>query len=176
MPTGRVICCNVLATSLSESTFKKGDCRRETLSAVFSVSSNTASPVLLAKSARTMVSFSVSACALPEKNNQPATASPMTSIVAPVTAAHRVDLRAGFNPASSAATAARPESESRFSRCKSVRISAALWYRSFLSFSRALLMTSSSFAEMSGFSRTGATGLRFRIASVITPEVSPRKG
>ena len=64
VPAGRVISCKVFATSLSESTFRKGDCRRETLSAVFSVSSKIASPVLLAKSARTIVSFSVSACAL----------------------------------------------------------------------------------------------------------------
>jgi hypothetical protein len=40
----------VFATSLSESIFRKGDCRREKLSAVFSASSNTASPVLLEKS------------------------------------------------------------------------------------------------------------------------------
>src|ERR1035438_2331985 len=59
---GRVISCKVFATSPSESTFKKGDCRKETLSAVFSVSSNTGSPVLLAKSARTMESFSVKRC------------------------------------------------------------------------------------------------------------------
>ena len=47
-------------TWLSGSTFRKGDCRREMLSAVFSVSSKIASPVLLAKSARTIVSLSVS--------------------------------------------------------------------------------------------------------------------
>src|SRR5271170_3557354 len=35
---------------------------------------------------------------------------------------------------------------------------------------------SSSFAGSSGFNRTGATGARFKIASVITPDVSPRNG
>src|SRR5208337_3478280 len=42
--------------------------------------------------------------------------------------------------------------------------------------SRARLMTSSSLAGSSGFSRTGATGVRFMIASKMTPEVSPRNG
>src|ERR1700678_4619525 len=37
-------------------------------------------------------------------------------------------------------------------------------------------MISSSFGERSGFSRTGGTGMRFRIASAITPAVSPRYG
>jgi hypothetical protein len=32
---GRVIICNSLATSISESTFRKDDCRKETLRAVF---------------------------------------------------------------------------------------------------------------------------------------------
>ena len=91
-------------------------------------------------------------------------------------ATHRVDFRACVSSSSTSATSACPESESRLSRCKSARISAALWYRNFRSFSSALLITSSSFGETSGFSRMGGTGLRFRIASVITAEVSPRKG
>jgi len=37
----RVIMCNVLETSISESTFRKGDCRKETLRAVFNASSRT---------------------------------------------------------------------------------------------------------------------------------------
>jgi hypothetical protein len=45
---GRDICRRVLATTLSRSTFRKGDCRRETLSGVLSVSSKIASPVLYA--------------------------------------------------------------------------------------------------------------------------------
>jgi hypothetical protein len=53
---------NVAATLFSESTFRNGDWFRETPSAVLSVSSNTGSPVLLAKSARTMVSLSVRPC------------------------------------------------------------------------------------------------------------------
>ena len=44
------------------------------------------------------------------------------------------------------------------------------------SFSSALLMMRSSSGGISGFSRTGAAGARFRMASKITPEVSPRKG
>jgi len=46
-----------------------------------------------------------------------------------LTAAQRnqVDFRTGLNPLSDAPTARRPDSESRFNRCKSVRISAALW-------------------------------------------------
>ena len=71
----------VLATSLSGSTFRKGDCRRETLSAVFSVSSNTASPVLLSKSERTMVSFSVNAVARRERTNTPAAIPRTTTAV-----------------------------------------------------------------------------------------------
>ncbi len=59
---GRVINFNVAATLFSESTFRNGDWFRETLSAVFSVSSKTGSPVSLLKSARTMVSFSVRRC------------------------------------------------------------------------------------------------------------------
>src|SRR5271156_3968269 len=59
MPAGRDINFKVAAILFSGSTFRNGDWLRETLSAVFSVSSNTASPVLLAKSARTMVALSV---------------------------------------------------------------------------------------------------------------------
>jgi hypothetical protein len=51
-------------TFLSESTFKKGDCSSSTASACFKASSKTVSPVLLSKSANTIVSFSVSGAAL----------------------------------------------------------------------------------------------------------------
>ena len=37
-------------------------------------------------------------------------------------------------------------------------------------------MISSSFGGTSGFKRTGEIGARFRMASKITPELSPRKG
>ena len=37
-------------------------------------------------------------------------------------------------------------------------------------------MMSSSSGGTSGFSRTGGTGARFRMASKITPELSPRNG
>jgi len=56
---GRAINFKVAAVLFSGSTFRNGDWFKETLSAVLSVSSNTASPVLLAKSARVTVSFSV---------------------------------------------------------------------------------------------------------------------
>ncbi len=75
-----------------------------------------------------------------------------------------------------APAATNPDPESRLSLCRSVRMSEAFWKRCLRSFSSALLMISSSFAGTSGFSRTGATGTRFRIASVSKPEVSPRKG
>ena len=84
--------------------------------------------------------------------------------------------------ASSAAEAAtklepdRPLSVSLFKRCRSARISAAPWYRSVRSFSSALSMIRSSSGGKSGFSRTAGTGARFKIASEITPGLSPRKG
>src|SRR5215469_4308410 len=53
--------CRVVAISLSDSTLKKGDCRRERLRATFRESSKVVSPVLLIKSARTMVSSGVNA-------------------------------------------------------------------------------------------------------------------
>jgi hypothetical protein len=56
---GLVISCKVFVTSSSESTFRKGDCRREMVSPVFSVSSNTASPGVFVKSSRAIVSLSV---------------------------------------------------------------------------------------------------------------------
>ena len=52
-----------LATFSSETMFRKGDWPKSTARACLSVSSKTSSPVELAKSASTMVSFSVSACA-----------------------------------------------------------------------------------------------------------------
>src|SRR5438552_13952467 len=56
------------------------------------------------------------------------------------------------------ATFTRPELVSRFRRFKSARISAALWYRSSRSFSRALQVTCSNSIGRLLFSRTGATG------------------
>ena len=61
-------------------------------------------------------------------------------------------------------------------RLRSARISAAVWQRISRSFSRALLMVSSSFGGSSGLRRMAAVGVRFRMASVTTAEVSPRKG
>src|SRR3984893_7998480 len=74
------------------------------------------------------------------------------------------------------APATRAEPESRFNRSRSARISAALWHRSFGSFSSALLISSSSFGGKSGFNRAAETGARFKIASNITADVSPRNG
>src|ERR1700733_12270317 len=62
------------------------------------------------------------------------------------------------------AAAERPLSVSRFKRCKSARMSAELWLRRLRSFSRSLLMMSSSFGGRSGFRQMGETGARSRIA------------
>ena len=70
----------------------------------------------------------------------------------------------------------RPESVSRFSRARSVRISAARWYRSSRSFSSALLMTLPTPAAVQDSDAPGAAGAWFSIASKITAEVLPRKG
>src|SRR5258708_22427604 len=79
-------------------------------------------------------------------------------------------------PRSESAAIALPLSVSRFSLCKSARISDACWYRRFRSFSNALLIRASSLDGKSGFRRTGETGARSRIAWKISAEVSPRKG
>ncbi len=73
-------------------------------------------------------------------------------------------------------TELRPELVSRRRRFRSERSSDADWQRISRSFSSALLMTSSSLGGKSGFRRVGGAGARFRIASVTTPVVSPRKG
>jgi hypothetical protein len=59
---------------------------------------------------------------------------------------------------------------------RSARSSAALWQRNSRSFSSVLLMIASSCDGSSEFRRIGAIGARFRMASKITAEVSPRKG
>src|SRR5216684_2405834 len=73
-------------------------------------------------------------------------------------------------------TAVRDESIDRFNRFRSARNSAAVWQRRSRSFSKALLIVSSSFTGSSGLSRVAVVGARLRIASVITAEVSPRNG
>src|ERR1700690_3213718 len=80
------------------------------------------------------------------------------------------------DPAVSATVDVRDESSERFNRFRSARISAAVWQRMSRSFSVALLMISSSLTGTSGLSRVAATGVRLRIASVMTAEVSPRNG
>src|ERR1700746_456968 len=70
----------------------------------------------------------------------------------------------------------RPESVSRRNLFKSARISAADWYRRSRSFSSAFWTMSSNFCGKSGFSRKGLINALFNIASVITPDVSPRNG
>src|SRR5277367_4097293 len=67
----------------------------------------------------------------------------------------------------------REESVSRFSRFKSPRSSAAVWYRRSRSFSIDLPMISSSFGGRFGFNVDGASGERFKMASKITAEVFP---
>ena len=70
----------------------------------------------------------------------------------------------------------REESRSRLRRFRSARTSAALWQRSSISFSSSLKMMRSISGGRSGFRRIGGAGARLRIASVITPWVSPRNG
>ena len=67
----------------------------------------------------------------------------------------------------------RPDSLSRFSRFKSARTSAACWYRTSRSFSRALAMIRSSSSGTCGLLWRADVGSRFRIASWITPVVRP---
>src|SRR5271167_2612237 len=76
----------------------------------------------------------------------------------------------------SATVEVRDESIERFNRFRSARISAAVWQRMSRSLSIALLIISSSLTGISGFSRVGTVGVRLRMASVMTAEVSPRKG
>ena len=82
--------------------------------------------VVLVKSARTIVSVALSACALrPFSHQKPPTASPRTKTTAPARATHRD--QAGCTAVSDNATAVRPDSVSRLRRCKSARIPAAPW-------------------------------------------------
>lgn len=57
---GRPICFDMALTLSLESTFRKGDSVRATFSAIFSVLSNSGSPVLFVNSARSTVSASES--------------------------------------------------------------------------------------------------------------------
>src|SRR5208282_231720 len=76
----------------------------------------------------------------------------------------------------SASTEVRDDSIERCTRFRSARSSPAVWHRRSRSFSSALLIVSSSFTGSCGRSRVAVVGVRFRIASVITAEVSPRNG
>src|SRR5580693_7173243 len=80
------------------------------------------------------------------------------------------------DPAASPTVEVRDESSERFNRFRSARISPAVWQRSSRSFSIALLIISSSFIGTSALIFVGGTGVRLRMASVITADVSPRKG
>ena len=71
---------------------------------------------------------------------------------------------------------ARAESISLVSRFKSARSSAAVWQRSSRSFSRAVLMISSSLAGRPGFKLRGEVGVRPNMAWKITPAVFPKNG
>jgi hypothetical protein len=108
---------------------------------------------------------------LPPKYNATTemTAMTNTKAIAPINIDRRDQREAGI-------ATALPDSVSRFSRWRSVRMSEACWYRRFRSFSKHFVTIRSSSAGRSGFSRTGGTGARFRIESKITPELSPRNG
>ena len=107
-------------------------------------------------------------------------ASPATNATSAGIALHFRKRIVGFEDAGASAStlvaAVLPDSVSRRKRLRSVSISAAERYRRSQSFSSALLMIRSSSAGRSGFSRTGATGARFTMASQIIAEVSPRNG
>src|SRR5262249_49412497 len=107
---------------------------------------------------------------------QKMTANTTTAITATAAAAIHRKRRFRVTGADSAKAENLLDSVSRFSRCKSVRMSEACWYRRLRSFSRHLLMISSSFGGISGLIRIGEAGGRSRIALKITPEVSPRNG
>src|SRR5664279_3420050 len=72
-----------------------------------------------------------------------------------------------------ASATCEPDPVPRFSCFSSASMSAACWYRRFLSFCRALRITSCNDEGMLGFTSTGASGSRLRIASAITPELGP---
>src|SRR5713226_178565 len=144
-------------------TRRKGDCSRSTASACFNVPSNTGSPVVLAKSARTTVSFSVSFAARAGRKYRAAainatripTAAGTTTRHRPLlgvagmgalldegqdaetsareeTGADACPPDGGLDYCATAtfsepAATARPDSVSRFSRCRSARRSAACW-------------------------------------------------
>ncbi len=70
----------------------------------------------------------------------------------------------------------RPDSVSRLSRFRSARKSPANGYRRLPSLSRHLLIILSSSYLISGFSRTGHRGERFKMASQIAAVLSPLNG
>ena len=136
---------SVADTLRSERIFRNGDWSRSTASACFSASSNTASPVLFSKSARTTVSFSDSAVArrpfnqrTPAATSATATAAGTSSFQCLARAPKRCEA-AGIGAAASlardgvcAVAAAGVASLwigaiSRHKRFKSVRMSAACW-------------------------------------------------
>ena len=153
---------------------RKGDCSSCTESPCRSVPSKTASPVVFVKSASTMVSLSVSACACVEKEQLPA-ASATTNAAAPGTitsrafgwASHDRCGRCWLVPGpnlSRASAAANPCEFPPRSGIAASGLSPAPCSR--------FLLASAGF----GLQLHGATGARFRIASWITPAVLPRKG
>ena len=71
------------------------------------------------------------------------------------------------------AAATGADCESRLRRFKSARSSAAVWQRSSRSFSRAVLMISSSLPGRPGFKLRGDVGVRSNMAWKITPGVFP---
>ena len=113
----------------SETRLRKGDCSSCTERPWRSVPSNTGSPVEFVKSARTMVSLSVRAWVLVwERNNHP----PHSQCDHQYRCARDRRPVNGFSrrrrsQPSFAAAASVARIESRFSRCKSERMSPAIW-------------------------------------------------
>ena len=108
----------------SETRLRNGDCRSCTASPCRSISSNTGSPVVLLKSARTMVSLSVSVTGVGGRSTRQPTAA-TTSTAAP-TGTQRRPARTAPDRARRGSTRSG-RSASRCSRCRSVRMSDACW-------------------------------------------------
>jgi hypothetical protein len=110
------------------------------------------------------------------EENQTKTAAPNIKAANPAAASRHLLDECDSTLCADGAAFVIPELVSRCNRLRSARNSAADWQRTSRSFSRALLMISSSLGGTREFNRVTGGGVRFRMASKITPEVSPWKG
>src|ERR1700730_2120864 len=110
------------------------------------------------------------------KANHPKTAAPNIKAANPAAVSRQLLEEWDSTVFADEAVFVIPELVSRCNRLRSALSSAPDWQRVSRSFSRALLMISSSLGGTREFNRVAGGGVRFRMASKITPEVSPRKG